>query len=71
MRNKPGEPLSQIWIERLELCIQDRWPLRQIEETYGVSHRTMKKHFPHYEGETDFKLCGEIAELTRKLGMAN
>ena len=68
-KNRDASPLNQELIERLRACIQDEWPLRQIEETFGVSHRTMKKYFPHYSGEMDYKLCGEISELTKKVGL--
>lgn len=63
------QPLSPEWIERLQACIDDEWPIRQIIETYGVSHQTLKKYFPDYTGADDFELMGAISKLVQKVGL--
>jgi hypothetical protein len=70
MSNKRGpKPFSPEKIERLRACVDDGWPLREIEETHGVSHRTMKTYFPDYQGMTDFALAGSISKLVKKVGV--
>jgi hypothetical protein len=70
MRNNRGRPLTDEWIEKLADCVEDGWPLREIEDTFGTSHRTMKKHFPDYQG-ADHTLSGEISQLLQKMGWTN
>lgn len=69
LKNDPGRPLSSEWIERLTSCVEDSWPLREIEVTFGVSHRTMKKHFPNYIGITPNE-GRELGQLMAKVGLS-
>lgn len=69
MAKRGPKPFPPEKIQMLQACVDDQWPLRQIEETFGVSHRTMKRYFPDYRGEPDYELAGEISYLMEKLGM--
>lgn len=63
-RGRPGPTTEKLDVIRT--CISDGWPLRQIQETYKVSHGTLKKHFPEYEG-LGSRDAGSIASASRKL----
>lgn len=44
---------AQITAEKravIEKCIEDGWPLIQIQRTHGVSWNTMRRRFPSYRG---------------------
>jgi hypothetical protein len=63
------KPFSSEKLATLQECIDDGWPLRQIQETHGVSHRSMKTYFPDYRGETDYELAGKISKLCKEVGL--
>ena len=69
MAKRGPKPFSQEKLDLLQACIDDGWPLRQIMETHGVSHRSMKSYFPDYRGETDYELAGKISTLCKKVGL--
>lgn len=63
-RGRPGPTPAKL--EAIRQCISDEWPLRQIEETYRVSYRSLKKHFPDYKGMGQ-REAGAISSASRKL----
>jgi len=50
----------------IEKCIEDGWPLIQIQRTHGVSWNTLRRRFPSYRGMglTDAAKLGATARRT-------
>lgn len=53
------KPLTEEELTFIQKLVDDKWPLRQIRYTYGVSNRLMIRHFPEYRG-MDFKTAGSL-----------
>lgn len=47
---------SEDIVKKIQLAVDDEWPLAEIIETYKVSNRTIKKLFPDYKGVVGFRL---------------
>jgi Uncharacterized protein involved in propionate catabolism len=60
-------PLTKDELGFIQTLVDDKWPLREIRYTYGVSNRLMIKHFPEYRG-LDPKTSGSLG---RAAGRAN
>lgn len=45
-----GRKLAPERKQILDRCVEDGWPIRQIQETHGFNFQTVKKHHPDYKG---------------------
>lgn len=50
----------------LAAAVEDGWPIRQMQETYGFNFLTVKKHYPEYHGMSAVD-SGKLSMATKKL----
>lgn len=62
------KPLTENELAFLQKLVDDKWPLRQIRYTYGVSNKLMIRHFPDYRG-MDFKTAGSLGHAIGRARM--
>lgn len=63
---------TQLAPEKLEVlsqCVEDGWPLIQIERTHNVRYRVMRRYFPDYKG-MDLTEAAKLGALARRTTLA-
>ncbi len=56
-------------METLKKCVEDEWPLIQIQRTHNVDWKTMRRHFPDYRG-MDQKEAAKLGAQGRRTTLA-